>query len=171
MLVQHNVCGDHCIDGSQNLKGQQYSWVSSVSYFGYILWEYPTTILIARLPTAKYLTVNTLFWDIVVSMTAACTNFGGLMRVRFLLGVVEATMKPGFKFTTSTCYTRDEVPSCVGIWFAGKFFGGLLSSLFVFGVGHIDVGDGHTSSLASSPSSGSYRCTSSCLTRSRRLGS
>lgn len=120
------------------MEGQQYSWVSSIFYFGYLVWEYPTTILIARLPTAKYLTANTVFWGIVVAMTAACSNFGGLMTVRFLLGMAEATITPGFMFLTSTWYTRDEMPTRVGIWFAGNSIGGLLSSLLAFGIGHID---------------------------------
>ncbi|EFZ00084.2 MFS transporter [Metarhizium robertsii] len=121
-----------------HLKGQEYSWVSSIFYFGYLLWEYPTTILIARLPTGKYLTVNTVFWGVVVALTAACKNFGGLMAVRFLLGVAEATITPGFMFLTSTWYTRDEMPTRVGIWFAGNSVGGLVSSLLAFGVGHIE---------------------------------
>ncbi|KAK0383914.1 hypothetical protein NLU13_8005 [Sarocladium strictum] len=121
-----------------NLKGQQYSWVSSVFYFGYLVWAYPTTILITKLPTAKYLAGNTFFWGIVVAMTAACTNFGGLVTVRILLGVAEATITPAFMYLTSTWYTRDEMPTRVGIWFAGNSVGGLLSSLMAFGVGHID---------------------------------
>jgi MFS family permease len=71
-------------------------------------------------------------------MTAVCTNFGGLMTVRFLLGVAEATITPGFMFLTSTWYTRDEIPVRIGIWFAGNSIGGLISSLLAFGVGHID---------------------------------
>ncbi|KAF4121925.1 Major Facilitator Superfamily [Geosmithia morbida] len=120
-----------------NLKGQQYSWVSSIFYFGYLAWEYPTTVLIAHLPTAKYLTVNTLFWGTVVAVTAACKNFGGLMTVRFLLGVAEATITPGFMFLTSTWYTRDEMPTRLGMWFAGNSVGGLVASLLAFGLGHI----------------------------------
>ncbi len=86
----------------QHLKGQQYSWVSSVFYFGYFFWEYPTTFLIAQLPVAKYLAVNTFVWGIVVALTAACTNYGGLITVRFFLGVAEATITPAFVFITST---------------------------------------------------------------------
>jgi len=60
------------------------------------------------------------------------------MTVRFLLGVAEATITPGFMFLTSTWYTRDEIPVRIGIWFAGNSIGGLISSLLAFGVGHID---------------------------------
>ncbi|KAL7942779.1 major facilitator superfamily domain-containing protein [Trichoderma barbatum] len=120
-----------------HLVGQQYSWVSSIFYFGYLIWEYPTTLLIARLPTAKYLTFNTVIWGAVVALTAACTNFGGLMTVRFMLGMAEATITPAFMFLTSTWYTRDEMPTRVGIWFAGNSIGGIISSLIAFGLGHV----------------------------------
>ncbi|KAM5356604.1 hypothetical protein ACJ41O_003250 [Fusarium nematophilum] len=121
-----------------NLQGQQYSWVGSIFYLGYLMWTYPTTVLVARLPTGKYLTANALFWGSVVALTAACHSFGGLLAVRFLLGVAEATITPGFMFLTSTWYTRDEMPTRVGIWFAGNSFGGLVASLLAFGVGHIE---------------------------------
>ncbi|KAK7414345.1 hypothetical protein QQX98_006787 [Neonectria punicea] len=124
-----------------NLQGQQYSWVGSIFYVGYLIWTYPTTILIARLPTGKYLTANTLFWGTVVALTATCHNFGGLMVTRLLLGVAEATITPGFMFLTSTWYTRDEMPTRVGIWFAGNSVGGLVASLFAFGIGHIESGN------------------------------
>ncbi|KAF2109059.1 major facilitator superfamily domain-containing protein [Lophiotrema nucula] len=121
-----------------HLEGQQYSWVSSVFYFGYFMWEYPTTLLVARLPVARYLTANTFFWGAVVAVTTACSNYGGLITVRFLLGVAEATITPAFMFITSTWYTRDEIPTRTGYWFAGNSVGGLVASFLAFGVGHIE---------------------------------
>ncbi|KAH7018062.1 allantoate permease [Microdochium trichocladiopsis] len=120
-----------------SLVGDNYSWVSSVFYFGYFFWAYPTTLLVARLPVGKYMAVNTLFWGLVVALTAACHNYAGLLTVRFFLGVAEATISPALMFITSTWYTRDEVPSRTGIWFAGNSVGGLVSSLLAYGIGHI----------------------------------
>ncbi|KAL7651490.1 hypothetical protein ACMYSQ_011204 [Aspergillus niger] len=121
-----------------HLVGQQYSWVSSIFYFGYFFWEWPTNVLIPRVPVAKYLSINTWFWGAVVALTAACTNYGGLLTVRFLLGVAEATITPAFMFLTSTWYTRDEIPFRTGIWFSGNSVGGLVASLLAYGIGHID---------------------------------
>lgn len=59
------------------------------------------------------------------------------MGARFLLGVAEATITPAFMFLTSTWYTRDEMPTRVGLWFAGNSLGGLVASVFAFGVGHV----------------------------------
>lgn len=94
--------------------------MSSVFYFGFLGWSYPTSLLIARLPIGKYVTVNTILWGAVVALTAACTNFGGLVTVRLLLGMAEATVTPAFMFITSTWYTRDEMPTRTGWWFAGN---------------------------------------------------
>ncbi|KAF3771126.1 MFS general substrate transporter [Cryphonectria parasitica EP155] len=120
-----------------NLQGQDYSWVSSIFYFGYLAWTYPTNILIARLPVGRYMTANALVWGVVVALTAACTNYGGLLTVRFLLGAAEATITPAFMFITTSWYTRDEIPVRTGIWFSGNSIGGMVASLFAFGVGHI----------------------------------
>ncbi|KAL4780024.1 major facilitator superfamily domain-containing protein [Aspergillus varians] len=121
-----------------HLVGQQYSWVSSIFYFGYLVWQWPTNFLIPRLPVAKYLAANTLVWGAVVALTAACVNYGGLLAVRFLLGVAEATITPAFMFITTTWYTRDEIPVRTGIWFSGNSLGGLLATLLAYGIGHID---------------------------------
>ncbi|KAK7058424.1 hypothetical protein VNI00_002058 [Paramarasmius palmivorus] len=123
---------------STRLHGSQYSWVSSVFYFGYLFWSYPTSILIQRLPIGKYVAFNTFFWGIVVALTAACTDYGGLIVVRFLLGVAEATISPAFLYITSSWYTRAEIPTRVGIWFAGNSLGGVLASFIAYGVGHIE---------------------------------
>ncbi|KXS95709.1 hypothetical protein AC578_10762 [Pseudocercospora eumusae] len=122
---------------STNLKGTNYSWISSVFYFGYLFWEYPTTILIQRLPVGKYVAYNTFFWGAVVALTAACTNFGGLVIVRFLLGVAEATISPAFLYITTMWYTRSEVPTRTGIWFAGNSLGGVITSFLAYGLGHV----------------------------------
>lgn len=65
-------------------------------------------------------------------------NYGGLLAVRFLLGVAEATITPAFMFITTTWYTRDEIPVRTGIWFSGNSIGGLVASLLAYGVGHIE---------------------------------
>ncbi|KAL4875999.1 major facilitator superfamily domain-containing protein [Aspergillus karnatakaensis] len=121
-----------------HLVGQQYSWVSSIFYFGFLLWQWPTNFLIPRVRVAKYLALDTLIWGAVVALTAACTTYGGLLAVRFFLGVAEATITPAFMFITTSWYTRDEIPIRTGIWFSGNSIGGLVASLLAYAIGHID---------------------------------
>jgi hypothetical protein len=43
-----------------NLQGQDYSWLGSIFYFGYLLGQYPSGYLLQRLPIAKFLGFATL---------------------------------------------------------------------------------------------------------------
>lgn len=121
-----------------HLHGQQYSWVGSMFYFGYLFFEYPTTIFIQKLPVGKYLAGVCLMWGVIVASTAGCSNFGGLATVRFMLGVAEATISPAFVYVTSIWYTRDEIPARTGVWFAGNSCGGFIASLLAYGIGQIE---------------------------------
>lgn len=109
-------------------------------YFGYLFWEYPATLLIQKLPVAKFLAFDIFCWGIIVATTAACTSFGGLVAVRFLLGVAEAAISPGFLYVTAMWYTREEMSSRTGIWFAGNSLGGFVASVVGYGIGQIEDG-------------------------------
>lgn len=38
-----------------NLHGQEYSWASTIFYFGYFAWSWPSSYLMVRLPLGKYI--------------------------------------------------------------------------------------------------------------------
>lgn len=49
-------------------------------------------------------------------LTATCSSFAGLASVRFLLGMFEATISPGFVAITGIWWTREEQASRGAIW-------------------------------------------------------
>jgi len=114
-----------------NLVGDQYLWLGSMFYFGYIAWEYPTARLLQRLPLGKYSAMNIIMWGLVLSCFAAVDNFAGAVAIRFLLGVFEAAVTPGFALFTSQWYTKQEQGSRTAIWFSfngwAQIFGGLVA--------------------------------------------
>ncbi|ESZ92444.1 hypothetical protein SBOR_7161 [Sclerotinia borealis F-4128] len=123
--------------GDTHLVGNQFSSISSMFYFGYLFWEYPGVYLIQTLPVAKYIAADIVLWGVIVASTAACTSFEGLMVARFFTGAVEASISPAFLYITSMWYTRDEMPSRMGLWYAGNSFGGAIASLLSFAIGQI----------------------------------
>lgn len=42
------------LESGIGLTGSEYSWLSSMFYFGYLAWEYPTNRLLQHLPLGKY---------------------------------------------------------------------------------------------------------------------
>ncbi|EXJ90893.1 hypothetical protein A1O1_03999 [Capronia coronata CBS 617.96] len=119
------------------LHGAQYSWCSSIFYFGYIAWSWPTSYLIVRFPAGKYLGVTVFCWGGILMCHAACHSFAGLMATRFFLGVGEAAVAPGFALITGMFYTRKEQPARQGAWWVGNAIANMIGGLVAYGVGKI----------------------------------
>jgi MFS family permease len=122
----------------KNLGGNKYAWVASIFYIGYFIWEYPATILIQKLPVGRYVGMNILAWGLMVGATSACTKFGQLLTARIITGALESTISPSFLYIISMWYSRDEIPSRMGVWYAGNSCGGAVANLLSWAVGHIE---------------------------------
>lgn len=119
-----------------NLKNQEYSWLGSIFYFGYLFMEFPNLWIIYRLPAGRYMGACLMAWGVSLGLLAACHNFAGLAVIRFLLGAFEASILPCLILVNSTWYRREEQPLRTAFWantFAGVF-GGILS----YAIGRID---------------------------------
>ncbi|KAK3942785.1 putative mfs allantoate [Diplogelasinospora grovesii] len=117
-----------------NLVGQEYSWVGSMFYFGYIAFEYPTNRLLQRLPLAKWSAFNVIMWGLVLCCLGAVKSFSGAMAVRFFLGLFEAAVSPGFALFTSQWYTVREQGFRTGIWFSFNGWGQILGGFVAYGI-------------------------------------
>lgn len=67
-----------------NLKGNEFSWIGSIFYFGFLVAEWPGNILIQKLPIRTFYGATVFGWAVLTFMTATTSNFGGLAAVRFL---------------------------------------------------------------------------------------
>lgn len=117
-----------------NLIGQDYSWLGSAFYFGYLVWEWPTNLLLQRLPLAKWSAANVIMWGLILACMAGTNNFATAMTVRFFLGVFEAAVSPGFALFTSQWYTIHEQGSRTGIWFSFNGWGQILGGFVAYGI-------------------------------------
>ncbi|KAJ5984599.1 MFS allantoate transporter [Penicillium waksmanii] len=116
------------------LVGDQYSWLGSIFYFGYLAWEYPTSRLLQRLPLGKYSGSCIVVWGAILSCFAAAKNYPGAVAIRFLLGVFEAAVTPGFALLTSQWYTRNEQGRRVNLWYSFNGWGQILGGLVAYGI-------------------------------------
>ncbi|KAJ5671983.1 hypothetical protein N7507_001110 [Penicillium longicatenatum] len=112
------------IRADTHLVGDEYSWINSIFYFGYFLWSFPTSCVA---------------WGAVLACHAACHNYAGFMVARFLLGIMESSVAPGFSFLTGKFYKREEQPLRHGIWYLGNSFAGLIGGVLANGIGHINA--------------------------------
>ncbi|KAJ6130769.1 hypothetical protein N7512_003549, partial [Penicillium capsulatum] len=120
-----------------DLHGTRYSWLSSIFYFGFLAWAFPTNFLMQRLPIGKYLGVNIFMWGAFLMLQAACNSFETLAVLRALGGAAEACSDPAFMLITSMWYTRREQPVRIGLWYTANGGGIALGGLLGYGIGHI----------------------------------
>jgi len=72
--------------------------------------------------------------------TPACTNFAGTAANRFLLGLLESTVNPGFVLIMSMWYTSAEQPLRLEAYYCTNGIATMFGGLIGYAVGHITTG-------------------------------
>ncbi|KAF6011757.1 hypothetical protein HII13_002225 [Brettanomyces bruxellensis] len=119
-----------------HLVGQDYSWCSSIFYFGFMLGNFIAARILHIVPLGKLIFTAVFFWGITLACSAASQNYAGLMVARFVLGFCESFVSPTFVFMTTMWWTQQQGAFRTNIYFAGNDIGGVISSLIAFGIGH-----------------------------------
>ncbi|TVY59490.1 putative transporter, partial [Lachnellula cervina] len=122
------------------LKGQEYSWCSSIFYFGYLAFQPFAARLLNYFPLGRFVGATSIVWGVILFCTAGAMDFKGMMAVRFFLGLAEAGVSPAYVLITGTWYKKDEIPLRITTWYCGNGFAIILQSLIAYGIGHIHTG-------------------------------
>ncbi|KAF2417680.1 MFS general substrate transporter [Tothia fuscella] len=121
-----------------HLVGQQYSWASSIFYFGFLTASLPGSYGFVKLPWGKYLAGTMICWAVVLACHGAINTFASLMVVRFILGALESVISPGFSLITGLWYKPTEHAWRHGIWFAGNGTAAIIGGLLSYAIGYTD---------------------------------
>ena len=84
--------------------------------------------------------LTTAGWGVILMTTPACHNFAGMAANRFLLGLLEATVNPGFVLIMSMWYTSAEQPLRLGAYYCTNGIATMFGGLIGYAVGHIKTG-------------------------------
>lgn len=127
-----------------NLKGQEYSWLGSFFYVGYLIASPVHGFFLQKVNLTRYVAACIALWAISLGSHAACKTYGQLLAVRFLLGWFEAALTPSFILLTGRFYTKQEQVTRTSIWFANNGWaqilgGGISYALQVQKPSHLKV--------------------------------
>lgn len=106
------------------LVGNQYNTCISILFVGYLLMQIPSNMLMSsgKVRPSWYMCVCMIAWAAVSALTALVKNYGGLVAVRFFLGIAEAPFYPGALYMLSIFYTRKEIATRISILYSGNIF-------------------------------------------------
>ncbi|SCU80308.1 LADA_0B06414g1_1 [Lachancea dasiensis] len=117
-----------------NMHGNQYSWVGTSFYLGYLVFEIPSSLALQRFPIAKTSGVFILLWGIVLCLTCLPKTYAGFIVTRTVLGVLESAVTPAFMLLTAQWYKREEQLLRTSIWSASAGLGAILGALVAYGL-------------------------------------
>lgn len=120
-----------------NLTASDFSWLGSIFYLGYLLFQGPSMILIQKLPLSKYIGSVIVLWGLVLLLTFLGHNFSQLAALRFLLGFFEAGIYPCCVMLISALYRRNEQAGRIGLVYICNGVAMAVGGLIGYGIGHM----------------------------------
>ncbi|GBF65768.1 transporter [Trichophyton mentagrophytes] len=117
------------------LKGQTYAWAGSILPIGAIAGMWPSSYLVHRFPSAKYLCVCSIGWSAVTLLIPTCTGGQSLLALRFIMGFLEAIIVPGISLLIAGFYKKREQPPRNAIVFSA--FSSVINGFLSYTVGRI----------------------------------
>ncbi|CAF9917914.1 MAG: hypothetical protein HETSPECPRED_003623 [Heterodermia speciosa] len=132
------------LEKTLGLKNRQYNTILSVFFVPYVLTAPFLAILGKKYGPNRVLPLMMFSFGCFTLLVTAVENFGGLMTLRWFLGMSESAFFPLVIYYQTTFYRRGELARRLALFYAAQSIASAFSGLLAFGVFHI-----HTGSLAS----------------------
>ncbi|KAJ5151705.1 hypothetical protein N7492_010000 [Penicillium capsulatum] len=114
--------------------GNRYSIVVLMFFVPYIIFQPPMTILIRKIGPTLFLGTIVMSWAVIMIGTGFVKNWGQLVGLRVLLGVLEAGYFPGCVYLLSCWYTRYDVQKRFSIFYLIGCVASALAGILAFGL-------------------------------------
>ncbi|TVY48128.1 putative transporter [Lachnellula occidentalis] len=124
-------------DKNLGFKSNQYNIILSVFYVPYVLFAPPIAMLGKKYGAAKVLPILMFCFGSMTMLSVTAHNFGGMMALRWFLGMAESAFFPLVIYYLTTFYRRGELARRLAIFYAASNIANAFSGLLAFGVFHI----------------------------------
>ncbi|KAF7714775.1 MFS-type transporter [Penicillium ucsense] len=116
-----------------NLTGNRYSWLLTIFYISYTLFEF-LALMWKVVKPHQWATLMVFSWGLVASCQAATTNWQGMMALRFLMGIFEAGFGPGVPYLLSFFYRRHELGLRCGLFLSAAPLANTFAGALAYGI-------------------------------------
>lgn len=123
------------LEADIGLTSMQYQIASASFYIGTVLFGTIGGLMLKVVKPSTWLGVCAIGWGAVSTLQAACTNAGGLIAVRFFLGVFEASFAPGCALYLSFWYLKSELSLRIALYAGMSALSGVISGIIAYGMG------------------------------------
>ncbi|KAI1084580.1 major facilitator superfamily domain-containing protein [Whalleya microplaca] len=113
-----------------DLDSERYSIALVVFFVGYVVFEVPSNMLLARTRPSVFLPTIMFIWGCITIGMGFIQDYKTLIGIRALVGIMEAGFAPGVLLVLSSWYKKSEQAKRFGIYISAAIlsgaFGGLL---------------------------------------------
>ena len=120
-----------------NLQGEQLNHASAALWEAYLVATVLIGFVLNRVPIGKWLGGVLTIWGVLVTCTAAVQGFHGLVALRVLMGVCDATIPPACMIISSQYYRKDEQVIRYAGWYTSVGSAMIIGGLISFGFQHL----------------------------------
>ncbi|TVY71267.1 MFS transporter prlL [Lachnellula suecica] len=122
------------MDVDLDLDSNRYAWVLSVFFFGYLICEVPSNMILTRTRPSIFLPGIMLLWGALSAAMACVQNYADILVFRFILGCIESGFFPGVLFVMSCWYTKVEIGKRFAIFYSAAVLSGAFGGLLAGGI-------------------------------------
>ncbi|KAJ5157933.1 Major facilitator superfamily domain general substrate transporter [Penicillium coprophilum] len=128
------------LEDTLSLKGNQYNLLLSIFFIPYVLTA-PFLGLLGKMYGPNIvLPCMMLAFGLCTILVVAVFNFGGLLAIRWFLGMAESAFFPLVIYYQTTFYRRGELARRLAIFYAAQTIASAFSGLLAFGIFRINTG-------------------------------
>ncbi|KAL1632291.1 hypothetical protein SLS56_003706 [Neofusicoccum ribis] len=117
-----------------HFKGNQYNIILSVFFVPYVIFAAPIAFVGKKYGPSKVLPILMFTFGSMTLLGASVHNFGGMMALRWILGMSESAFFPLVIYYLTTFYRRGELARRLAIFYAASNIANAFSGLLAFGV-------------------------------------
>ncbi|SCU80316.1 LADA_0B06480g1_1 [Lachancea dasiensis] len=131
-----NYASAYSLKEDLNLVGNDYGNIAAIFNAGYLVGTIPGNWLIQRVPVAKFTGCALIVWACLLVAHIGAKSYGGMMALRFLLGIMEAAISPSNMMMCSMFYNRQEQPFRMCTFLSMNGVATMVGALLSYGLGH-----------------------------------
>ena len=116
------------IQAELGLSDAAYGFAASIFFFGYVLFEVPSSYGLKRYGAPSWICRIMVSWGLATAALVFAYNEFTLYFLRFLIGVMEAGFGPALLFYLACWFPKKNLASMNGLWFLSIPLSGMLGA-------------------------------------------
>ncbi|GAV52015.1 hypothetical protein ZYGR_0AF04870 [Zygosaccharomyces rouxii] len=131
-----NYASSYSLKEDLKLTGNEYGNIAAIFNAGYMVGTIPGNWVIQKVPVAKFTGVTLVLWSAMLIAHIVARNYGDMMALRFLLGLMEAAISPSNMMICGMFYDKQEQPFRMCTFLSMNGIATMVGALLAYGLGH-----------------------------------